>query len=216
MKKLFALPLLMLLAAGCSAPSPVANGPATVGTAAQAASAQPVVADSHMGGTKTVAVTIAPPKDGAFASRAGYAVQTVQHHWVAGDIYQYTATLKVWNGTDYVDFTTPMNVVVPQKGTAPKTRAVFTNLKQGTKYRVELRAEGNNGGTAADTVLNAATPTTAVFDFTATQDIEDTLASTLTVTFDQVAFSGTGTATVGTPADGTYQNPTTAEAGAAE
>lgn len=216
MKKIMLLPLILMLSAGCAMKSPVANGPAAVGTAAQAASAQPVVADSRMGGTKTVAVTIAPPKDGAFASRAGYAVQTVQHHWVADDIYQYTATLKVWNGTDYIDFSTPVQVVVPQKGSAPKTRAVFTNLKQGTKYRVELSAEGNDGGTAADTVLNAGTPTTAVFDFTATQDVEDTLSSTLTVTFDQVAFSGTGTATVGTPADGTYQNPTAAEAGAAE
>jgi hypothetical protein len=209
MKKLFILPLLVLLSAGCGA-LPVANGPATMAPAANAASGQSVVADSLMGGNKSVAIMIAPPKE------SGFKVQTVQHHWTADDIYQYTANLKVWNGTAYVDFATPINVVIPQKGSAPKTSAVFTNLKQGTKYQVKLTAQGDDGGTAATATLNANTDTTSVFDFTATQDVEDTLSATMTIVFDQVAFSGTGTATVGTPSDGTYENPSAAETGTAQ
>lgn len=209
MTKLLALPVVLAMLGGCATHLPVANGPASPTPVAQAVS-QAVVANSLMGGNKSVAITIAPPKEG------GFQVQTVQHHWTSADIFQYTASLKVWNGTAYVDFTTPLSVTIPQKGTAPKTQAVFTNLKQGQKYQVELIAQGNNGGTAAAATLNGNSATTQVFDFTATQDVEDTLSGTLTITFDSVSFSGTGTATVGTPSDGTYTNPTAAESGAAQ
>jgi hypothetical protein len=199
----------LLLLGGCAAPSPVSNAPSTMAPASQAA-ATALVTDSKMGGTKQVSIAIAPPKDGAFR------VQTVQHHWVADDIYQYTATLKVWDGSAYVDLATPLSVVVPQKGSSPKTMAVFTNLRQGKKYQIVLTAQGNDGGTAADTELNHNTASTAEFDFSASQDVEDTLSATMNVTFDAVAFSGSGSATITAPADGSYENPTSAESGAAQ
>lgn len=213
MFKRYLLPCFIVLLAGCSVASPSAHAPGAV-TAADTTGA--VVTNSLMGGTKSVAITIAPPQEGAFASQGNYRVMTVQHHWTANDVYQYTANLKLWNGTAYADFTTPLNIVIPQKGTGAKTKAVFTNLSQGQKYQVQLTAQGNDGGTAATSTLDNNTATTSIFDFTATQDVQDTLAATLTVTFDQVAFSGTGTATVGAPPDGTYLNPAAAATGTAQ
>lgn len=165
-----------------------------------------VVADGGVQGGRVAAVHIAPAQDGAFQT------QTVIHKWVDNDIYQYEASLKYYNGTSYVDFVPALTVVVPRKVT-PKTMAVFTNLRQSMKYQVSLTAKGNNGGSAATTVLNS-TPATAVFDFTATQDVQDTLSANLQITFDPVPFSGKGTATMLTPADATYSNPVPAESGA--
>ena len=203
-KHLTALTLLGLLATACAAPSPLSDTQ-LVETFGQSA----VFANSNEGGNRTARIEIAAPNEG------GYNILAAVHHWVDNDIVEYRATLKAWNGTAYADFATPLQVVVPRKGT-PKNSAVFTNLKQGSKYQVSLQAWGDDGGNTATSQLNADTATTAVFDFTATQDVEDAPSETMTITFDQVAFSGTGTATVSTPADGTYQNPSSAEAGSAQ
>ena len=187
--------------AGCAfpgkAPTPVA-------------SADAVTAASALGGNRTVSVTMLPPQDAAYRTAA------IVHRWVDHDIFQYEATLKVWNGTSYVDLQTPLTVVVPRKGQAPKSRAVFTNLRQGQRYQVAIAARGNVGGTAATTLLNTNTPTAAVFDFTAGQDVEDTITSNVQVTFDSVAFNGSGTTTIVAPADGTYTNPAAPETGVAQ
>lgn len=203
-KHLTALAVLGILAAGCSAPAPLSSTQLVEKFGQNA-----VFASTTEGGNRMARIEIAPPQEG------GYNILAAVHHWVDADIFEYRATLKTWNGTAYEDFGTPLQVVIPRKGT-PKSTAVFTNLKQGSKYQVSLQAWGDNGGTAATSQLNANTATTAVFDFTATQDVEDAPSQTMTIAFDQVAFSGTGTASVGTPADGTYQNPASAEAGSAQ
>jgi hypothetical protein len=81
--------------------------------------------------------------------------------------------------------------VNPKATPTAQTKAVFTHLDRGTKYQVGIVATGNNGGTAGTSTLNAATPTQAIYDFTAAQDVQDTLTSSLTVALDPVPFSGT-------------------------
>lgn len=206
----------MLALTACSQAQPTAApAPGGVVTVAQT-SADALVADSFEAGSKNAMITIGTPSDAGFGGAKAFELLAVQHRWVVDDIFQYTANLKVWDGNAYVDFATPLDTVIPRKGATPKTSAVFTNLKQGKKYLVSLAAQGNNGGTDATTVLNADTSTTAVFDFTAAQDVQDTLSTTMTVVLDQMPFNGTGTGTVATPDEGTFQNPTEAEAGTAQ
>lgn len=177
--------------------------------AATAPGSESVVKDTGLNGNKAIAVNVIAPKE------AGFKTLAAVHKWVENDIFEYRVTLKAWNGTAYADFTTPLTITIPRKGTTPKTKAVFTNLKQGHKYQVSLVAFGDVGGTAATTALNSAVPT-GVFDFTATQDVEDTQSANLQIAFDAVAFSGSGETTVAAPVDGTYTNPADAETGAAQ
>lgn len=165
-----------------------------------------VVLDTKQGGDRAILVTVATPGEGA------YQAQATVHRWVANDVYQYEAALQYWNGSAYVAFSPAINVVVPNK-VDPKTKAAFTNLKQGRKYQVSVIAKGNVGGSAASSTLTSSAAT-AVFDFTATQDVEDTLGATVQVSLDPVAFSGSAHATVSSPIEGTYQNPTATESGA--
>ena len=209
----------VLAVTACSQPQPAgALAPGARVTAEQHASVVPgdaLVTDSRQAGDRQAVITLGTPQDAGFGAKA-FGLLTVQHRWVVADIFQYTANLKVWDGAAYVDFATPIDTIIPRKGAEPKTSAVFTNLKQGSKYRVQLTAQGDNGGTSPLTVLNGDTETAAVFDFTAAQDVEDTLTTVLTIVLDQVAFSGTGTGSVATPEEGTYLNPTEAEAGTAQ
>lgn len=171
------------------------------------ASGDAVITHLLQEGDRSIAVTLQAPVS------ADYKTQATVHRWVDNDIYQYDVALKVWNGSSYVDLNPAIAVVVPRKVT-PKTKAVFTNLRQGSKYQVSVVAKGNVGGTAATVTLNS-TPATATFDFTGTQDVENTLAADLRIVFDAVAFNGSGTTTVQTPVEGTYQNPSEAETGSA-
>jgi hypothetical protein len=187
--------------AGCAFPG-TAPGPVSHSDAVTAASA--------LGGSRTVSVMMLPPQDAAYQTAA------IVHRWVDNDIFQYEATLKVWDGTAYADLQTPLTVVVPRKGPAPKNRAVFTNLRQGFRYQVSVVARGNVGGTAATTLLNSNVPAAAIFDFTAAQDVEDTIASNVQIAFDSVPFNGSGTTTIVAPAEGTYTNPAAPETGSAQ
>lgn len=174
-----------LLLAGCG------NSPVS-----PASNADAVVVDGG-GGDRSISVTILPPQR---------AVQAIVHRWAPEDVYEYRVSL--------VGGTNTLTAVVPRKGT-PKSRAVFTHLRQGTRYEVSLTAWGNPGGTAPSTLLNSVAPT-AWFDFSGTQDVEDTATASLGVSFDAVPFDGTGTVTIQDPADGTYQNPTAPETGTAQ
>lgn len=195
-----ALGLAVVALAGC------ATSPAL--TVLPAQDEQAVVGNGPKAGNHAISITLVPPQE------AGYQSQATVHRWVDADIFQYEVTLKVKNGGSFVDFATPLTVVVPRKGT-PKTKAVFTHLKQGAIYQASVVAKGNVGGSAASTVLNS-TAATAVFDFSAAQDVEDTLSASMRVTFDAVAFNGNGSANLQTPVDGSYSNPTAPEAGAAQ
>lgn len=171
-------------------------------------SPQTVVANSGQAGDRAITINLLDPAEG------GFRTQATVHRWTDADIFQYEVTLKVGDGTTFTDLPTPLQVVVPRKE-SPKTRAVFTNLKQGKAYQVAVIAKGNVGGTAPDVVLNAV-PATATFDFTATQDVEDTVSADLRVVFDAVAFNGSGSTNLLTPEDGSYRNPTAPESGVAQ
>ncbi|HEY9722902.1 MAG TPA: hypothetical protein V6D47_12900 [Oscillatoriaceae cyanobacterium] len=123
-----------------------------------------------------------------------FAVLSLDHRWQATDIYQYTVSLKVWNGSAYVDLAPAVSVVVPQKSTPAETQAVLSNLKQGARYEVVVQVQGNAGGTAPSQVLNADdTGNTAVLDFTQRQDLENMETVGVSPTLDRVPFSGTAT-----------------------
>lgn len=147
------------------------------------------------GSTNTV--NILPPR------ATGCATQALVLHWVETAVFRYEVTLNVSDnggqpvdlsaigvgGGSWVDLTPPLVVIVPRKGPDPKSTAVFINLKQGNAYQAYVVAKGNTGGTAPETRLNSE-PATAVFDFTAGQDVEDTQSANVQVTFDPVPFSG--------------------------
>lgn len=167
-----------------------------------------VVADGGAPNGCTAAIQIASADEGT------YQTQDTVHRWVNNDIFQYEVTLKYYSGSTWVDFTPALVVIVPRK-VSPKTKAYFTNLKQGRKYQAYLTAKGNIGGSAAATILNS-TPATSIFDFTATNDVQDTLTNNMQIAFDNAPFNGTGTATMLTPLDGGFQNPTATESGVAQ
>ncbi|HEY9856291.1 MAG TPA: hypothetical protein V6D05_11170 [Stenomitos sp.] len=171
-----------------------------------------VIKDAGLKGNRTLAIQLADP------TVSGYTSQAIVHKWVKNDIFQYEVTLKHFddNSGSYVDFSPAVTVVVPQKGAnGAMDKAVFTGLSQGMKYRTEIVAKGNNGGTAADLVLNSKVPTTADYDFTATQDVEDTLSQSVVITFDPVAFNGSANTVITGPSDGTYSNPNGTPTGSA-
>lgn len=167
MRRAFAA-LLVLAAAGCGSPYPAAptGSPPSPGASAD---------------DGVLSLSVAP---------APYALQALVRRWRVADIYDYVITLQRWNGSSFVDFDPPLTVVLPQKVETPKQQAVFTNLKQGAKYRAVLVVRGNAGGTAPTEVLNADTPTAPVFDLTAAQDVQDELAMSLHGQLDAIPFAG--------------------------
>lgn len=198
---------LTVFTAGCGILQPSANQlvskPAIAPTGTTIAYA--VMKDSGMNGDRTATVELATPVS------AGFATQAIVHKWVREDIFQYDVTLKVFDAdtNGYVDFSPALVVSVRQKDAGGGlNQAVFTGLSHGKKYRASIVARGNNGGTAADTVLNANTDTHVDYDFTAYQDVEDTLTQHAKITFDAVAFNGTANTVITGPDDGTYSNPT--------
>lgn len=159
-----ALITLGLLLAGCGyQPHPVLPLPAA---------ARPVALELRLG-----------------APESRYSTQAVSHRWVASDIYQYEVTLRAYDGAGDPGPNAAVTVVLPQIGT-PLSTAQFTNLRQGLRYEAEVVAKGNVGGTAADLVLNSQSPTQAVFDLTASQDVETSYTWSGGVTLDSALFSG--------------------------
>lgn len=192
---------LALAISGCFQAPVAANFPAKIAVDA-------VQVSGGVDKGRTLEITILP------ASAATFATQAVIHKWVDNDIFEYRVALKFHDGKAFVDMQQPLGVVVPRKGNA-KNKAVFSNLKQGFKYQVEMLAYGNNGGGLASTLLTTL-PTTSIYDFTGLNDVEDTVIATLRVVFDQVAFSGNGSAAVAAPADGAFKSPGVAEGGASD
>lgn len=188
---------LSLMGAGCAVQVPAATKSAPVMMAGAK------IMDSGLKGDRTVSVQLQDPM------ASGYSAQSIVHKWVKNDIFQYVVTLKIYNAAtgNYDDFSPALSVVVPQKG-GNFDRAVFTGLSQGAKYRTCVVAQGNNGGTAADIVLNSHTSAYVDYDFTATQDVEDTLSGAAKIIFDTVAFNGSATTIIQGPDDGTFSNPT--------
>lgn len=191
--------VLAIALAGCAAPPAPSPGRLP---------ADAVFANSGQQGNRAITVNLLTPQEGSFKAQAKV------HRWVDADIFQYEVTLKIKSGETFADLPSPLTVVVPRKGT-PKSKAVFTNLRQGRIYQVSVIAKGNVGGTAPEAPLNA-NPATALFDFSATQDVEDQQSADLRVVFDAVEFNGGGTTILLPPEDGTYRNPSEPETGSAQ
>jgi hypothetical protein len=162
-----------------------------------------VVKDSGLKGDRSVSIRLAAPTE------TGFSAQALVHKWVKNDIFEYVVILKVFNPAtqSYDGFQPELSVVVPQKS-GVYSRATFTGLSQGAKYRTYVVAKGNNGGTAASLVLNSNTEAFAEYDFTADQDVEDTLTGSAQIVFDVVDFNGSATTVITGPNDGAYRNPT--------
>ncbi|MBI6547060.1 MAG: hypothetical protein HY692_09715 [Cyanobacteria bacterium NC_groundwater_1444_Ag_S-0.65um_54_12] len=122
-------------------------------------------------------------------------VQTLRHRWQSSDIYHYEIELEQWHHDGYVSLNPPVRIILPQQGEVKMT-AQLSNLKQGKKYRVTVRAWGNIGGTAAEKLLNSVTPSVAYFDLTGDQDLDSVHSQQVTIIFDPVLFSGKATVLV--------------------
>jgi hypothetical protein len=137
---------------------------------------------------------VAPPPDASaqvvVEIRAPLAAQAVSRRWQVADIYQYEVSLRRWEGTGFTDLSPPLRLVLPQKD-APRHEARFLNLRHGARYRVDVVAKGNAGGTAPERVLNSETPSGVEFDLTGAQDVSDQRRASVTVRLDPVPFAGT-------------------------
>lgn len=135
---------------------------------------------------------------------AAYSLQAAgTHHWAASDVTEYDVDLQVKNGSgSFVEMSPVMSAqLMVSGGVAPK--AVFANLTQGHFYRAFVTAKSGS------TPINAhASADYADFDFTATQDVQDTVNDTLTVHLDGVDYSGTDALGFSSPAPGGFANPT--------
>lgn len=197
---------LLSLIAACSQAAPV-TAPAT----GAAGSASALTMDLGAPNGRTASLSFSPAEARAYQLMAPIAA----HHWVAADVYEYDVNLQVRGGTagnyTYADLATPVNVSLPTSGAGAKTTAVFNNLAQGQYYRAFVTAKGSPGRVDNSTVMNHdATADYGDFDFTAAQNVAQSLDDVVTVHFDSVAFNGSGTVTFASPADGAYANPTSA------
>ena len=126
----------------------------------------------------------------------GYQSQAIVHRCVAADIVRFDVSL--------ADVQAPGTVVastsVPAQG--GQAEAVFRHLHPGHRYLASILALGNVGASAGMPLhpLNTQTGTTVVLDFSATQNLADSLQATASVTLDSVAFSGSLTIDANPPA----------------
>ncbi|MDB5100178.1 MAG: hypothetical protein JWM80_4599 [Cyanobacteria bacterium RYN_339] len=105
-------------------------------------------------------------------------VQAAARAWHGADVFAYDVNLLVEQEGAFVDPPASLTAVV----LPANPRAVFTGLAPG-RYEAHVTARGNQGGTAADTVLNATKP--AVVAFTLGE------SPTVAVALDDVPFSAT-------------------------
>ena len=119
-----------------------------------------------------------------------FETQAISRRWKGSDIYQYEVSLRRWDGARFAELEPPLTVILPQQGKR-KHQARFDNLRHGQRYRVEVVAKGNPGGTAPKTILNSEVPCWAEFDLRGLQDVESVRTQSLSVSLDPVPFSGT-------------------------
>lgn len=113
----------------------------------------------------------------------------MSRRWLASDIFQYEVSLRRWDGSGFMELDPPVRLVLPQKGES-KHEARFTNLRAGERYRVDVLAQGNAGGTAPERVLNSETPAAVEFDLGGGPDVESEKRERVGVTLDPVPFAG--------------------------
>lgn len=131
---------------------------------------------------RALVVTIVPPLPAA--------IEAVTRRWKASDVFQYEVSLRRWDGAGFSDLSPPVDLVLPQKGDRQQ-EARFANLRQGERYRVDVRAMGNVGGTAPERLLNSEVPTAVLVDLSGAQDVESVRREHVTVSLDPVPFEGT-------------------------
>ena len=209
-----------LFLTACSQPLP-AGAPAPAGKAALMQASNPtfedaLVADSGQSGNMQARLTISTAVENELGAGDDFGLLALRHRWVQQDIFQYEATIKVFNGIEFLDANPPIMVVIPQKGPEPKTNAVFTNLMLNQLYQVEVVAKGDHGGTAATTTLNADHVFKPTFEFAGDQDVQDTLSIGVPIFLDAVKFSGTVTGAIHFLHDGQFQNTLEPISGSAE
>ncbi len=128
-------------------------------------------------------VALSPP-------RPPLKTMALSRRWGDADVFQFEVSLRRWDGDRFMDLAPALTVVLPRKD-ASEHEARFTNLRAGMRYRAEVVAKGNVGGTAPDMILNAQEPSGVDFDLTGAQDVENVHYRSLSVRLDSVPFSGT-------------------------
>lgn len=131
----------------------------------------------------------------------GYLNQAIVHRWLASDIVCFDVSLADVQDPGTVVASTSVQAQVGQG------EAVFRHLHPGHRYLASMLALGNVGASASMPlqVLDTQTATTVELDFTAAQNLADSVYATASVTLDSVPFAGsltiaanppTGTATI--------------------
>lgn len=110
--------------------------------------------------------------------------------WRGSDVFEYELSLLRWDGSRFAELDPALRVTLPQQG-EPRREARFANLRHGERYRVEVLARGNVGGTAPERILNSEIPCMSEIDLSQPQDAESTITRSLKVWLDPVPFSGT-------------------------
>lgn len=201
MKKLILASIVLSLLSGCGQIQPTAF-------ATRALEGNEIVRDMGFQGGRSFSIHLAVPQD----ARSIQAVSSFTG-WTSKDIYQYDLTL-----SDVTVASSPKALatfpVVCKEG---KAKALFTNLKPGLKYQIQVVAKGNKGGTAATTVLNTQMPALGYLDLTSAAPDSGAveLTTTITVQLDG-AYERTGVVGI-VPLDGnTISNRTEAGQGACD
>jgi hypothetical protein len=156
-------------------------------------------------GTRTISIRILPALEGSYAQgQVQYAVQAA-HRWVEADIHRYEVTLKLKDPKgSFVDLPDGRAVVLMDPRIAQNV--VFAKLDHGKTYQVALRALGNLGGTASETLLNRLSPTVAEFNFPATGKETRHQGANMQAALDPTPIDPAGELGFLPPPDGEYQN----------
>ncbi|MBU6427675.1 MAG: hypothetical protein KGR26_01570 [Cyanobacteria bacterium REEB65] len=125
----------------------------------------------------------------------GYQTQAAVHRWVAADVYRYDLSLS----DEAIGSRVASTSIRAQ---ASPAEVVFANLHPGSRYQVAIVAMGNIGANPSLPlqILNSQTPSTVELDLSGTQNLEDQLSATASVTLDSTPFAGNLTVVVDPPA----------------
>lgn len=139
-------------------------------------------------------------------------VQALVHRWMKTDIVRYDILLQEVRNPDAGDDRFRQ---VGSTVTVDPTKAgvKFTGLPHGKRYRVYVKVMGNQGGDASRTLrqMNADSYQTegegyVVYDFTASNDIQNNQKRTIRLKLDAKSFSGTGDMAIVGPEDGEFDS----------
>lgn len=145
-----------------------------------------------------VAITVAP---------STYQLAGIVHRWEADDVHTFDVTLYEAYATELIKVGETLEVP------AASPVANFTNLSTDKPYKVGVLARGNQGGTAAEIVLNENTPSLTPIQWLFFESVDGVVKATIdaTVALDPVEADPGFSIEIGMPEEGRFAEPTATE-----